>query len=80
MRVMYIEQLLPTAINDDKALPSMSIGDVFNVTGTFIHGDREYYFLAEFGNDRAFRTTSFATLPDTPAEVIEEKETEYETA
>lgn len=76
MRVMYIEKLLDTAINGDTALPSMQIGDEFEVVGEYQHGGRVYYFLAEFPNNMVFRSTSFVTLPDQTADEMKEEKQE----
>lgn len=78
MRVMLVKPFTDVS-NECKNAPRPEVGDIDEVTdsGKDHKGDL-YYFLARFGRDYAYKANLFATLPDTPAEVIEE--TELQTA
>lgn len=61
--------------------PRPEIGDVDEVVGELRHETGGlYYHLGRFGRIYAYQADLFAPLPDIPAEVIEEEETEFVTA
>lgn len=52
----------------------------YTVVETKVLEGTESHILAEMGDEYGYDTKFFATLPDTPAELIEETETELVTA
>lgn len=68
--VKAIDNPSPSAMNK----PRPSVGDIDNVTDEVKFFGSVYYELERFGDDSLFAAECFATLPDTPAEVIEETE------
>lgn len=71
-----------TDVNEKcKNAPRPKVGDIEEVSGELkdVRGVI-YYNLVRFGSFYAYQSDLFAILPDDPAEVIEEKELEYETA
>lgn len=74
MRVMLVKPF--TDVNEEcKNAPRPEVGDIDEVTDSRHNSEGKlYYYLARFGRDYAYCADLFATLPDTPAEVIEEKE------
>lgn len=78
MRVMCIQKA--TVSNDGVNHPSPEVGDIDVVTNDKKLDIGLFYYLDRFGDKLAYLSTCFATLPDTPAEVIEEEETELVTA
>ena len=85
MRVMCIGKDTPQRDHEDlhKAANEIQIGSEYTVIDIieWIDGNT-YYELLEFPHERGiwWRSEYFAILPDTPAEVIEEEETELQTA
>lgn len=57
----------------EHGLKHPQIGDIDEVVGVFTTTS-VYYKLHGYGDNRGFRSDYFATLPDEPAEVIEEPE------
>lgn len=76
MRVICISnkwEPAPEAVND----PRPEIGDIDTVVKDFMHDSHRFYEIERF-RDTYYGAEMFATLPDTPAEVVEE--TELQTA
>jgi hypothetical protein len=63
---------------EGKPFPTM--GDKDTVIDLFEKYGNTYYLLERFGSEQGFLTTHFVDVDDTPAEVIEEEETQLVTA
>lgn len=79
MRVMCVTQLTNEEENV-KGAPRPQVGDIDTVANEHKRNGLLYYILDRFGPELGFLSKHFAVLPDTPAEVIEEKELETVTA
>jgi len=58
---------------------SPEVGEVCTIEREQTVGRKKFIFLSEY-DGFGYAASNFAILSDTPAEVIKEKETEYETA
>lgn len=82
MRVMCIND---SEFNRNRSVnvPVPKVGDELTVTRAWVDiydNNDPVYTFAEYGSHHIFSQRYFATLPDEPAEVIEEQQPDYATA
>jgi hypothetical protein len=64
------------ALDGINKTPPIEVGKIYNAIDEHHYSGRVYYILAEYSDEYKWRSTAFATLPDSTADDMQEEEKE----